>query len=53
MDLTHSFTVPASLDETWKAFLDIEDVAGCFPGATVTSVEGDDFKGTSDRFGLF
>ncbi len=46
MDLTHSFTVPASLDETWTAFLDIEDVAGCFPGATVTSVEGDDFKGT-------
>ena len=46
MDLTHSFTVPASLEETWRAFLDIEDVAGCFPGATVTSVEGDDFKGT-------
>ena len=46
MDLTHSFTVPASLDETWRAFLDIEDVAGCFPGATVTSVEGDDFQGT-------
>lgn len=46
MDLTHTFTVPASLDETWAAFLDIEDVAGCFPGAAVTSVEGDDFKGT-------
>ena len=46
MDLNHSFTVPASLEETWNAFLDIEDVAGCFPGAAVTSVEGDEFKGT-------
>ncbi len=46
MDLTHSFTVPASVSETWKTFEDIESVAGCFPGATVTSVEGEDFKGT-------
>ena len=46
MDLNHSFTVPASVSETWKTFEDIESVAGCFPGATVTSVEGDDFKGT-------
>ncbi len=46
MDLTHSFTVPAGVDQTWRAFLDIEDVASCFPGATVTSVEGDDFTGT-------
>ncbi len=46
MDLNHSFTVPASLAETWKTFEDIESVAGCFPGAVVTSVEGNDFKGT-------
>ncbi|QNN53807.1 SRPBCC family protein [Nocardioides mesophilus] len=46
MDLTHRFTVPASLDTTWAAFNDIESVAGCFPGATVTEVAGDDFKGT-------
>ncbi|HEX5988023.1 MAG TPA: SRPBCC domain-containing protein, partial [Nocardioides sp.] len=45
MELTHKFTVPAPVDETWAAFQDIESVAGCFPGATVTSVEGDDFKG--------
>lgn len=47
MDLKHSFTVPASVQETWDTFLDIQDVAGCFPGATVTEVEGDDFKGTA------
>jgi carbon monoxide dehydrogenase subunit G len=46
VDLNHSFTVPASLDETWRTFEDIESVAGCFPGAVVTSVEGPDFKGT-------
>jgi uncharacterized protein len=46
VELTHNFTVPAGLDQTWTAFNDIESVAGCFPGATVTSVEGDDFKGS-------
>ena len=45
MDLKHSFTVPATIDETWAAFNDIESVAGCFPGAVVTSVEGDSFEG--------
>jgi carbon monoxide dehydrogenase subunit G len=46
LELTHSFTVPASVQDTWSAFCDIEDVAGCFPGAAVTSVEGEEFKGT-------
>ena len=46
MELTHEFTVPASVDQTWQAFNDIESVAGCFPGATVTSVEGDTFQGS-------
>ena len=46
MELTHEFTVPASVEETWAAFDDIESVAVCFPGAQVTSVEGDTFKGS-------
>jgi carbon monoxide dehydrogenase subunit G len=46
VELTHSFTVPASVKDTWAAFQDIESVAGCFPGATVTEVDGEDFKGT-------
>ena len=46
MELRHEFTVPASVDETWAAFNDIESVAACFPGATVTSVEGDTFQGS-------
>ena len=46
MDLRHEFTVPASIDQTWSAFNDIESVAVCFPGAKVTAVEGDTFTGT-------
>lgn len=46
MELTHSFTVPASVQDTWTAFTNLEMVAGCFPGAALTSVEGDDFSGT-------
>jgi uncharacterized protein len=46
VDLTHSFTVPVDRATAWAAFQDIESVAECFPGATVTSVEGDTFEGT-------
>ncbi len=46
MDLTHRFTVPTSIDETWAHFQDIASVAECFPGATVTSAEGDTFAGS-------
>jgi len=46
LELTHEFTVPAGIAETWAAFDDIESVAACFPGAQVTSVEGDTFQGS-------
>src|SRR6478672_7978808 len=46
MDLTHRFTVPVPIDEAWAHFNDIGSVAECFPGATVTSVEGDTFAGS-------
>lgn len=46
MDLEHSFTVDAPVDTVWSTMMDIEGVAECFPGATVTSVEGDSFEGT-------
>jgi carbon monoxide dehydrogenase subunit G len=46
MDLTHRFTVPTSVDETWAHFQDIASVAECFPGATVSSVEDDTFVGS-------
>ena len=46
MDLTHRFTVPTSVEDTWAHFNDIASVAECFPGAQVTSVDGDTFSGS-------
>ena len=46
MELTHRFTVPTGVDETWSHFQDIAGLAECFPGATVSSVEGDTFHGS-------
>lgn len=46
MDLTHRFTVPTGIDQTWAYFQDISSVAECFPGATVTSADGDSFAGS-------
>jgi carbon monoxide dehydrogenase subunit G len=47
MELDHHFTVPASIEETWAAFNDPEKVAPCFPGATLISVNGDEFTGSA------
>ncbi|KRC55108.1 MULTISPECIES: SRPBCC family protein [unclassified Nocardioides] len=44
MDLTHSFTVPTSVEATWAHFQDIGALAECFPGAQVTAV-GEDADG--------
>ena len=46
MDLSHQFTVPVPVEEAWAKFNDIASVAECFPGATVTSAEGDTFSGS-------
>jgi uncharacterized protein len=46
MDLTHRFSVPAPLDRAWNAFNNLEGLAACFPGATISSVDGDEFTGS-------
>jgi carbon monoxide dehydrogenase subunit G len=46
VDLTHRFTVPVGVEETWAHFNDIASVAECFPGAQVTSAEADSFAGS-------
>jgi uncharacterized protein len=46
MNLENEFTVPVPVDEAWRVLLDVERVAPCMPGATLTSVDGDDFTGT-------
>jgi carbon monoxide dehydrogenase subunit G len=45
MKLEHEFTVPAPIDTVWRALLDPERVAPCFPGASITSASGDEFAG--------
>jgi carbon monoxide dehydrogenase subunit G len=47
VELEHDFTVPASVEETWAAFNDPAQVAPCFPGATLLSVDGDTFTGSA------
>lgn len=46
MKLEHRFSIPAPVDTVWSALLDPQRVAPCFPGATLTSVGGDEFAGT-------
>ena len=45
MQLTHRFTVPVPTDVAWAALNDLERVAGCFPGAMLSSYDGDTFEG--------
>ena len=37
MILQNEFTVGADIDSVWRALLDIESVATCLPGATITA----------------
>src|SRR5919112_3939074 len=46
MDLQHRFSVAAGVEETWAHFGDIVGLAECFPGAQVTSADGDTFTGS-------
>ncbi len=46
MEFDNSFTVPLPPDETWMLLRDIERVAPCMPGATLTETVGADaYKG--------
>ena len=46
MQLTHHFNVPVSVEIAWAALNDLERVAGCFPGAALTSFDGERFEGS-------
>ncbi|SEG34375.1 Carbon monoxide dehydrogenase subunit G [Thermomonospora echinospora] len=45
MELDHEFTVPVPVDQAWSVLLDVERVALCMPGATLDSVDGEDYVG--------
>ena len=46
MKLENRFTVPVPVEQAWRVLLDVERIAPCMPGATLTSVDGDRFEGT-------
>lgn len=45
MELQNSFIVPADIATAWSTLLDVEAIAPCMPGATLESVNGDEFTG--------
>jgi carbon monoxide dehydrogenase subunit G len=46
MELKNSFTVATSLEEAWAVLTDVERIAPCLPGAELTEVEGEEYRGT-------
>ncbi len=45
MELVNDFTVNAPIDEAWATLTDVERIAPCLPGAQLTEVEGDTYRG--------
>jgi len=45
MELDNLFTVPVPPDQAWDVLLDVERIAPCMPGASVTSVADDAVEG--------
>ena len=45
IELDNTFTVPVPPEQAWDVLLDVERIAPCMPGASVTSVEGDEVAG--------
>jgi uncharacterized protein len=45
MEINNSFEVKAPLDVAWATLTDLARIAPCLPGATLTSIEGDVYKG--------
>lgn len=45
MRFENEFTVRLPVDAAWKVLTDLEGIAPCLPGAQLTGVDGDEFKG--------
>jgi carbon monoxide dehydrogenase subunit G len=43
MELENTFVVPADIDTAWDTLIDVESIAPCMPGATLTSFDGEEF----------
>lgn len=45
MELTNDFVIDRGIEETWRILNDLEFIAPCMPGAQLTEVEGDEYRG--------
>lgn len=45
MDLNNSFEVDADRDTVWAVLNDVERIAPCLPGAQLTEIEGEEYRG--------
>ncbi len=45
MELTNDFVIERNIEETWKILNDLEFIAPCMPGAQLTEIEGDEYRG--------
>jgi len=45
MELTNDFRVALPIERAWAVLTDVELIAPCLPGAQLTEIEGDDYRG--------
>lgn len=45
MEMTNEIEVNASASDVWAAFNDVERIAPCMPGAQLTEIEGEEYRG--------
>lgn len=45
MELTNEFVIERPIEETWTILNDLEFIAPCMPGAQLTEIEGDEYRG--------
>ena len=45
MELKSEFRVGIPVEQTWNTLTDVEFIAPCMPGAQLTEIDGDEFKG--------
>jgi len=45
LELNHDFQVSVPIEQAWGVLTDLERIAPCMPGAQLTEVEGDEYRG--------
>jgi len=45
MELNNDFMVPVGIEEAWVILNDVERIAPCLPGAQLTEIAGEEFRG--------